>query len=83
MPVANKVDSNAYLTAIKKGMVVMTPVLLLGLLQLFFRLFLSSLLHIGAANWFESYGYIFGIISKVSLGLVGLYAVRSNFCISK
>lgn len=30
VPVANKVDSNAYLTAIKKGMVVMTPVLLLG-----------------------------------------------------
>jgi len=75
VPVANKVDSNAYLTAIKKGMVVMTPVLLLGSVAAIFPSIPEFITTQGVANWFESYGYIFGIISKVSLGLVGLYAV--------
>ncbi|MGF2147189.1 PTS sugar transporter subunit IIC [Enterococcus gallinarum] len=75
VPVANKVDSNAYLTVIKKGMVVMTPVLLLGSVAAIFPSIPEFITTQGVANWFESYGYIFGIISKVSLGLVGLYAV--------
>lgn len=75
VPVANKVDSNPYLTAIKKGMVVMTPVLLLGSIAAIFPSIPEFIKTQAVANWFENYGYIFGIISKVSLGLVGLYAV--------
>ena len=75
VPIANKVDSNPYLTAIKKGMVVMTPVLLLGSIAAIFPSIPEFIKTQAVANWFENYGYIFGIISKVSLGLVGLYAV--------
>ena len=75
VPVANKVDNNPYLTAIKKGMVVMTPVLLLGSIAAIFPSIPEFIKTQAVANWFENYGYIFGIISKVSLGLVGLYAV--------
>ena len=75
VPIANKVDSNPYLTAIKKGMVVMTPVLLLGSIAAIFPSIPEFIKTPGVASWFENYGYIFGIISKVSLGLVGLYAV--------
>ncbi|MFC4771987.1 PTS sugar transporter subunit IIC [Enterococcus hermanniensis] len=75
VPVANKVDSNPYLTSIKKGMVVMTPVLLLGSIAAIFPSIPEFIKTQGVANWFETYGYIFSIISKVSLGLVGLYAV--------
>ncbi|MFV0561018.1 MAG: PTS sugar transporter subunit IIC [Enterococcus sp.] len=75
VPVANKVDSNPYLTAIKKGMVVMTPVLLLGSIAAIFPSIPEIIQTKGVTNWFETYGYIFSIISKVSLGLVGLYAV--------
>ena len=65
VPVANKVDSNAYLTAIKKGMVVMTPVLLLGSVAAIFPSIPEFITTQGVANWFESYGYIFGIISRI------------------
>ncbi|MBV7389491.1 PTS transporter subunit EIIC [Enterococcus sp. ALS3] len=75
VPVANKVDNNPYLTAIKKGMVVMTPVLLLGSIAAIFPSIPEFIKTQAVANWFETYGYIFSIISKVSLGLVGLYAV--------
>ncbi|WP_407857343.1 PTS sugar transporter subunit IIC [Enterococcus hailinensis] len=75
VPVANKVDSNPYLNSIKKGMVVMTPVLLLGSVAAIFPSIPEFIKTQGVANWFETYGYIFSIISKVSLGLVGLYAV--------
>ena len=53
----------------------MTPVLLLGSVAAIFPSIPEFITTQGVANWFESYGYIFGIISKVSLGLVGLYAV--------
>lgn len=75
VPVANKVDNNPYLTAVKKGMVVLTPVLLLGSIAAIFPSIPEFIQTDGVLNWFEQYGYIFSIISKVSLGLVGLYAV--------
>lgn len=75
VPVANKVDNNPYLTAIKKGMVVMTPVLLLGSIAAIFPSIPELIKTQGVASWFEHNGYIFDLISKVSLGLVGLYAV--------
>ena len=77
VPIANKVDNNAYLTAIKKGMVVMTPVLLLGSIAAIFPSIPELIQTQGVADWFKTYGYIFSILSKVSLGLVGLYAVLS------
>ncbi|MBL1229176.1 PTS sugar transporter subunit IIC [Enterococcus sp. BWB1-3] len=75
VPVANKVDNNAYLTAIKKGMVVLTPALLLGSVAAIFPSIPEFINAAPVQNWFEQYGYIFGLLSKVSLGLVGLYAV--------
>ncbi len=75
VPVANKVDSNPYLTSVKKGMVVLTPVLLLGSIAAIFPSIPEVITAQGVQNWFEQYGYIFGLISKVSLGLVGLYAL--------
>lgn len=75
VPVANKVDSNPYLTAVKKGMVVLTPVLLLGSMAAIFPSIPEVISAQGVQNWFEHYGYIFSLISKVSLGLVGLYAL--------
>ena len=75
VPVANKVDNNAYLTAIKKGMVVLTPALLLGSVAAIFPSIPEFIKAAPIENWFEHYGYIFGLLSKVSLGLVGLYAV--------
>ena len=53
----------------------MTPVLLLGSIAAIFPSIPEFIKTPGVASWFENYGYIFGIISKVSLGLVGLYAV--------
>ncbi len=75
VPIANKVDRNPYLTAIKKGMVVMTPVLLLGSIAAIFPSIPEFIKAPSVTNWFENYGYVFDLISKVSLGLVGLYAV--------
>ncbi|MGC6769461.1 PTS sugar transporter subunit IIC [Enterococcus sp. LJL128] len=75
VPVANKVDNNAYLTAIKKGMVVLTPALLLGSIAAIFPSIPEFIKVTAVQNWFDQYGYIFGLLSKVSLGLVGLYAV--------
>jgi PTS system, lactose/cellobiose family IIC component len=75
VPVANKVDNNAYLTAIKKGMVVLTPALLLGSVAAIFPSIPEFIKAAPVEQWFDHYGYIFGLLSKVSLGLVGLYAV--------
>ncbi|MGX7419547.1 PTS sugar transporter subunit IIC [Carnobacterium gallinarum] len=75
VPIANKVDNQPHLTAIKKGMVVLTPVLLLGSIAAIFPSIPEFIPNQGVVNWFEQYGYIFSLISKVSLGLVGLYAV--------
>lgn len=75
VPVANKVDNNVYLTAIKKGMVVLTPALLLGSVAAIFPSIPEFIKASAVQNWFDQYGYIFGLLSKVSLGLVGLYAV--------
>ncbi|WP_159721418.1 PTS sugar transporter subunit IIC [Enterococcus sp. CSURQ0835] len=75
VPIANKVDNNPYLTAIKKGMVVLTPALLLGSIAAIFPSIPEFIKAASVQNWFEQYGYIFSLLSKVSLGLVGLYAV--------
>ncbi|EOL44656.1 PTS system, lactose/cellobiose family IIC component [Enterococcus phoeniculicola] len=77
VPIANKVDNNDYLTAIKKGMVVLTPALLLGSIAAIFPSIPEFIKVTAVQNWFEQYGYVFGLLSKVSLGLVGLYAVLS------
>ncbi|WP_314062134.1 PTS transporter subunit EIIC [uncultured Vagococcus sp.] len=75
VPIANKVDNQPHLTAVKKGMVVLTPVLLLGSMAAIFPSIPEFIQTSGVQNWFETYGYIFDLITKATLGLVGLYAV--------
>ncbi len=75
VPFANKVDNQPYLNSIKKGMVVLTPVLLLGSFAAIFPSIPQFIKTAGVVKWFAANGYIFDIISKVSLGLMGLYAV--------
>lgn len=75
VPIANKVDKQPHLTAIKKGMVVLTPVLLLGSMAAIFPSIPEFIKTAGVENWFAHYGYIFDLISKLSLGMIGLYAV--------
>ncbi|MGO2100768.1 PTS sugar transporter subunit IIC [Vagococcus salmoninarum] len=75
VPIANKVDNQPHLTAIKKGMVVLTPVLLLGSMAAIFPSLPEFIKAASVQNWFEQYGYIFSLINKATLGLVGLYAV--------
>lgn len=75
VPVANKIDRNPYLTAVKKGMVVLTPALLLGSIASIFPSIPQLIQAEGVQKWFETNGYLFDLLSKVSLGLVGLYAV--------
>ena len=76
VPVAEKIDKQAHLSAVKKGMVVLTPILLLGSmaypLKTIKNLFKESE---SVQTWFVNNVYLIDLLIKLSLGLVGLYAV--------
>lgn len=76
LPIANFVDKQPHLNAIKKGMVVLTPFLLLG--SFFVITFaIPDTLPQGhpVGIWFTEHADIFNLPIKLSLGLIGLYAV--------
>lgn len=76
MPIANKIDKQPHLSAVKKGMVVLTPVLLLGSLayplKTIKNIFKDS---VAVQSWFEQNVYLIDLMIKLSLGMIGLYAV--------
>lgn len=76
VPIAEKIDKQPHLTAVKKGMVVLTPVLLLGSmaypLKSIQNIFPESQ---AVQDWFVNNGYLIDILIKFSLGFVGIYAV--------
>lgn len=75
VPIANKIDNQPHLNAVKKGMVVLTPMLLLGSISAIFPSIPEFIRIPGVINWFEQYGYLFDLITTISLGFIGLYAV--------
>ncbi|MGL4676899.1 MAG: PTS sugar transporter subunit IIC [Brevinema sp.] len=76
VPIAEKIDQQPHLSAVKKGMVVLTPILLLGSLAYPLytipNLFPNS---IGIQEWFAQNSYLIQLLIKLSIGLVGLYGV--------
>lgn len=78
VPMAEKLDRQPHLMAIKKGMVVLTPILLLGSmaypLKAIKNLFASSQ---WVQEWFAKNTYLIDLLIKLSLGFVAIYAVMS------
>ncbi len=76
VPIAEKIDKQPHLTAVKKGMVVLTPILLLGSmaypLKTLKNIFASSQM---VQDWFANNVYLIDLLIKFSLGFVGVYAV--------
>ena len=76
VPIAEKLDKQPHLTAVKKGMVVLTPILLLGSmaypLKTLKNIFASSQM---VQDWFANNVYLIDLLIKFSLGFVGVYAV--------
>lgn len=76
VPIAEKIDKQPHLTAVKKGMVVLTPILLLGSmaypLKTLKNIFSNSEL---VQSFFLNHGYLIDLLIKFSLGFVGIYAV--------
>lgn len=76
LPVAEKIDKQPHLNSVKKGMVVLTPILLLGSmaypLKTIKNLFPNSEI---IQNWFLNNTYLIDLLIKLSLGFIGLYAV--------
>lgn len=76
VPIAEKIDKQPHLTAVKKGMVVLTPILLLGSmaypLKTLRNIFSNSEV---VQNFFINHGYLIDLLIKFSLGFVGIYAV--------
>jgi len=76
VPIAEKIDNQPHLSAVKRGMVVLTPILLLGSLayplKTIKNLFPNSQ---GIQEWFLQNSYLIDLLIKLSLGLVALYAV--------
>ncbi|WP_297437909.1 PTS sugar transporter subunit IIC [uncultured Clostridium sp.] len=76
MPVANKIDKQPHLSAVKKGMVVLTPILLLGSLAYPLKTIKNVFENnMAVQNWFEHNVYLIDLLIKLSLGMIGLYAV--------
>lgn len=76
VPIAEKIDKQPHLSSIKKGMVVLTPILLLG--SLAYPLYtIPNLFPESQAvqNWFAQNSYLIQLLIKLSIGLVGLYGV--------
>ncbi|MCR6515086.1 MAG: PTS sugar transporter subunit IIC [Clostridium chrysemydis] len=76
MPIANKIDKQQHLSAVKKGMVVLTPILLLGSLAYPLKT-IKNIFEDSAAvqSWFENNVYLIDLMIKLSLGMIGLYGV--------
>ncbi|MHA4990271.1 PTS sugar transporter subunit IIC [Cetobacterium somerae] len=76
VPIAEKIDKQPHLTAVKKGMVVLTPILLLGSmaypLKTLKNVFANSQM---VQEWFVNNVYLIDLLIKFSLGFVGVYAV--------
>ncbi|MGL4762744.1 MAG: PTS sugar transporter subunit IIC [Sarcina sp.] len=76
MPVANKIDKQPHLGAVKRGMVVLTPVLLLGSLAYPLKTIKNIFKNSAAVQvWFEQNVYLIDLLIKLSLGMIGIYAV--------
>lgn len=78
VPIAEKLDRQTHLMAIKKGMVVLTPILLLGSMAYPLRAFKNlfddcHLIH----DWFINNDYLVELLIKLSLGFIAIYAVMS------
>lgn len=76
VPLAEKIDKQPQLTAVKKGMVVLTPILLLGSmaypLKALKNVFKDSQ---WVQDWFTNNVYLIDLLIKFSLGFVAIYAV--------
>jgi PTS system, lactose/cellobiose family IIC component len=78
MPIAHAIDKQPHMNAVKKGMVVLTPFLLIG--SFFVATFaIPDTLPKGhpIGVWFDAHAAIFNLPVKLSLGLIGLYAVMA------
>lgn len=76
VPVAEKIDRQPHLTAVKKGMVVLTPILLLGSMAYPLKTLKNIFSHSELVqNLFLNHGYLIDLLIKFSLGFVGIYAV--------
>ncbi len=76
VPIAEKIDKQPHLSSVKKGMVVLTPILLLGSLayplKTIKNVFPNS---VAVQDWFLNNSYLIDLLIKLSLGLVAIYAV--------
>ncbi|WP_297518772.1 PTS transporter subunit EIIC [uncultured Clostridium sp.] len=76
MPVANKIDKQPHLGAVKRGMVVLTPILLLGSLAYPLKTIKNVFSdNMAVQTWFEQNVYLIDLLIKLSLGMIGIYAV--------
>ena len=76
VPIAEKIDKQPHLTAVKKGMVVLTPILLLGSMAYPLKTLQNIFSHSEfVQNLFLNHGYLIDLLIKFSLGFVGIYAV--------
>lgn len=76
VPIAEKIDRQPHLTAVKKGMVVLTPILLLGSmaypLKALKNVFSDSQ---AVQQWFIHNNYLIDLLIKFSLGFIAIYTV--------
>lgn len=76
VPVAEKIDKQPHLTAVKKGMVVLTPILLLGSMAYPLKTIQNVFSHSQAVqDWFANNVYLIDLLIKFSLGFVAIYSV--------
>ncbi|MGL5722326.1 MAG: PTS sugar transporter subunit IIC [Brevinema sp.] len=78
MPVAEKIDKQPHLSSVKKGMVVLTPILLLG--SLAYPLYTIPNLfpnNVGVQEWFAQNSYLFKLLIRLSIGFIGVYGVMA------
>lgn len=78
VPIAEKIDKQVHLSAVKKGMVVLTPILLLGSmaypLKALKNVFSDS---VAVQDWFVNNVYLIDLLIKFSLGFIAIYTVIS------
>ncbi|MBA5761945.1 PTS sugar transporter subunit IIC [Vibrio sp. 404] len=76
LPIAEKIDKQVHLSAVKKGMVVLTPILLLGSMAYPLKA-LKNVFSDSAAvqEWFINNTYLIDLLIKFSLGFIAIYTV--------